>query len=134
MIWTSQIAMGHECDLSVRIFGETGSIEWTHDRPWELRVTRVNQPPQVYTNNREYLHPTAKELCRLPSGHIEGYYEAFGNLYHSFCAHLLARKTGSDPGSFRFPTVEDGVCGIEFVEACLQSNANNNTWVSVGQR
>ena len=134
MIWTSQIAMGHECDLSVRVFGETGSIEWTHARPWELRVTRVNQPPQIYTNNREYLYPAAKELCRLPSGHIEGYYEAFGNLYHSFCTHLLACKTGGDPGSFRFPTVEDGVLGIEFVEACLQSNANNNTWVKVGQR
>lgn len=133
LLWTSQVAMGHETELNVRIFGEKGSIEWSHLRPWELRVTRINQPPQTYTANRDYLYPAAKELCRLPSGHIEGFYEAFGNLYHSFCIHLLARKTGGDPGTFRYPTIDDGVRGIEFVDACLESNAKGNVWVPVGQ-
>ena len=133
MIWTSQIAMGHETELNVRIFGEKGSIEWSHLKPWELRVTRINQPPQIYTTNRDYLYPAAKELCRLPSGHIEGFYEAFGNLYRGFCVHLIARKTGGNPGTFQYPTVEDGVKGIEFVDACLKSNANNNIWVTVGE-
>lgn len=133
MIWTSQIAMGHETELTIRIFGEKGSIEWSHLKPWELRVTRINQPPQTYTTNRDYLYPAAKELCRLPSGHIEGFYEAFGNIYHSFCVNLIAKKTGGDPGTFRYPTVEDGVRGIEFVDACLKSNANNNIWVKVGE-
>ena len=132
MIWTSQIAMGHETELNIRIFGEKGSIEWSHLKPWELRVTRINQPPQIYTTNRDYLYPAAKELCRLPSGHIEGFYEAFGNLYRGFCVNLLARKQGGDPGTFRYPTVEDGVRGIAFVDACLQSNAENNRWVLVG--
>ncbi len=81
--------------------------------------------------NRDYLYPAAKELCRLPSGHIEGFYEAFGNLYRGFCMNLIAKKTGGDPGSFRYPTVEDGVRGIEFVDACLKSNANNNVWVPI---
>ena len=134
MIWTSQIATGHETELNVRIFGEKGSIEWSHLRPWALRVTRVNQPPQTYTNNRDYLYPAAKALCRLPSGHIEGFYEAFGNLYRGFCTNLIAKKTGGDPGTFRYPTVEDGVRGIAFVEACLQSNANHNVWVNVDAR
>ena len=134
MIWTSQVAMGHETELTVRIFGEKGSIEWSHLRPWELRVTRINQPPQIYTTNRDYLYPAAKELCRLPSGHIEGFYEAFGNLYRGFCMNLLAVKTGSDAGSFRYPTVDAGVKGIEFVDACLESNANNNCWVTVGEK
>lgn len=133
MLWTSQIAMGHETDLTIRIFGSKGSIEWSHLKPWELRVTRINQPPQIYTTNRDYLYPAAKELCRLPSGHIEGFYEAFGNLYHGFCVNLIAKKTGGDPGTFRYPTVTDGVKGIEFVDACLKSNANNNTWVNVGE-
>ena len=133
MIWTSQVAMGHETELNVRIFGEKGSIEWSHLKPWELRVTRINQPPQIYTTNRDYLYPAAKELCRLPSGHIEGFYEAFGNLYRGFCMNLIARKTGGDPGSFRYPTVEDGVRGIAFVDACLESNARNNVWVTVGE-
>ena len=90
-----------------------------------------HQPPQVYTTNRDYLYPAAKELCRLPSGHMEGFYEAFGNLYRGFCMNLIAKKTGGDPGSFRYPTVEDGVRGIEFVDACLKSNANNNIWVPI---
>lgn len=131
MIWTSQIAAGHETELTIRIFGEKGSVEWSHLKPWELRVTRLNQPPQTYTTNRDYLYPAARELCRLPSGHIEGFYEAFGNLYHSFCISLLAKKAGQDPGTFRYPTVEDGVRGIAFVDACLASNERNNTWVSV---
>lgn len=131
MIWTSQVAMGYETAVGVRVFGEKGSVEWNHLRPWELRVTRINQPPQVYTANRDYLYPAAKELCRLPSGHIEGFYEAFGNLYRGFCMNLIAKKTGGDPGSFRYPTVEDGVRGIEFVDACLKSNANNNIWVPI---
>ena len=132
MIWTSQVAMGHETELNIRIFGEKGSIEWSHLKPWELRVTRINQPPQIYTANRDYLYPAAKELCRLPSGHIEGFYEAFGNLYRSFCMNLIAHKTGGDPGAFRYPTVEDGLRGIEFVDACLKSNANGNIWTPVG--
>ncbi len=131
MIWTSQVAMGHETEVGVRVFGAKGSVEWNHLRPWELRVTRINQPPQVYTTNRDYLYPAAKELCRLPSGHMEGFYEAFGNLYRGFCMNLIAKKTGGDPGSFRYPTVEDGVRGIEFVDACLKSNANNNIWVPI---
>ncbi|WP_283673241.1 Gfo/Idh/MocA family protein [Butyricicoccus sp. Marseille-Q5471] len=133
LIWTSQVAMGHETELTVRVFGEKGSIEWTHLKPWELRVTRINQPPQIYTNNRDYLYPSAKELCRLPSGHIEGFYEAFGNIYHGYCANLIAKKSGGDAGTLRYPTVEDGVRGIEFVDACLKSNANGNIWVNVGE-
>ena len=134
MIWTSQVAMGHETDVTARIFGEKGSIEWHHLKPWELRVTRINQPPQTYTANRTYLYPAAKDLCRLPSGHPEGFYEAFGNLYRGFCMNLIAKKTGGDPGSYRYPTVEDGVKGIEFVDACLESNAKNNVWVTVGEK
>lgn len=133
MIWTSQVAVGHETEPNIRIFGEKGSLEWHHLRPWELRVTRINQPPQTYTNNRDYLYQPVKDLCRLPSGHIEGFYQAFGNIYHSFCMNLIAKKEGKDAGTWRYPTVEDGVRGIEFVDACLESNANNNVWVAVGE-
>lgn len=131
MIWTSQVAPGYETQILIRIFGDKGAIEWSHLKPWELKVTRVNQPPQTYTANRDYLYPAARNLCRLPSGHIEGYYEAFGNIYHGYCENLLARKTGSDPGTYDYPTVEDGVRGIEFVEACIASDAQNNIWVEV---
>jgi predicted dehydrogenase len=131
MIWTSQVAMGHETEVTIRIFGEKGSIEWSHLAPWELRVTRINEPPQIYTAGRDCLYPAAKELSRLPSGHIEGFYEAFGNLYRGFSVNLLAKKYGGDPGSFRYPTIDDGLWGIRFVDACLASNAKGNIWVDV---
>lgn len=131
LIWTSQIALGHETELTVRIFGEKGSIEWSHLRPWELRVTRINQPPQTYTASRDYLYPEARALCRLPTGHIEGFYEAFGNLYRGFCSHLATAKFGGDPSPFSYPTIQDGIQGLKFVEACLKSNAANNVWIEV---
>ena len=131
MIWTSQIAMGHETELNVRIFGEKGSVEWSHLAPWELRVTKINEPPVIYTANRDYLHPAAKDLCRLPSGHIEGFYEAFGNIYRGFCENLIALKEGRNPGYFTYPTVSDGVMGLRFVDACLKSSRNDNVWVEL---
>ncbi len=131
MIWTSQVAVGYETAVSVRVFGETGSVEWTHLRPWELRVTKINQPPQIYTAGRDCNFAQTNALCRLPSGHIEGFKEAFGNIYRAFCLHLMARKEGLEAPEFLYPTVQDGVRGLQFIEACIKSNANNNIWVNV---
>ena len=72
-----------------------------------------------------------RDLSRLPSGHPEGFFEAFGNIYRGFCSHLLAKKEGRDPGSFGYPTVEDGVRGIKFVDACLKSDREGNVWTKV---
>ncbi|MCI5568580.1 MAG: hypothetical protein MR372_01850, partial [Lachnospiraceae bacterium] len=91
-----------------------------------------NKPPQIYTNSRDYLYPAAKELSRLPSGHWEAHYEAFGNIYRGFCMNLLAKKNGTDPGTFTFPDINDGIRGIEFIDACCESNENNNRWAKVG--
>ena len=131
MLWTSQVAMGHETDVSVRVFGDKGAIEWSHLAPGVLKVARINEPVQYYTAGRDFLYGAAKDLCRLPSGHVEGFYEAFANLYLGFCKNLIALKTNSDPGAYRYPTAEDGVKGVRFVEACIKSNANNNVWVEV---
>ena len=130
--WTSNIAIGHDCSMVLRIYGDKGSIEWSHLRPWELKYTKVNKPPQIYTNSRDYLYPAAKELSRLPSGHWEAHYEAFGNIYRGFCMNLLAKKNGTDPGTFTFPDINDGIRGIEFIDACCESNENNNRWAKVG--
>ena len=131
MIWTSQVAIGHETDLCIRIFGEKGSIEWQHRNPAELRVTKINEPPQIYTATRDYVSQACRDLSRLPSGHPEGFFEAFGNIYRGFCSHLLQQKEGADPGSYRYPTVEDGVRGIKFVDACLKSDREGNIWTKV---
>nr|WP_246208599.1 Gfo/Idh/MocA family oxidoreductase [Anaerotalea alkaliphila] len=131
MLWTSQVAMGHETDVCIRVFGDKGAIEWNHSTPGVLKVARINQPVQHYTAGRDFLYDAARDLCRLPSGHVEGFYEAFANLYLGFCKNLIAKKAGRDPGTYRYPTVEDGVQGVRFVEACIRSNENNNIWVEV---
>ncbi len=130
-IWASQIALGHECDVSVEIYGTKGALEWKHSAAGCLKFTRLNQPTQILTANRECDYPEANRLCRLPSGHPEGYFEAFGNLYRSFCEHLIARKTGKPCESFTYPTVEDGLVGLKFIHACVQSNQNGNIWVAL---
>lgn len=131
MIWASQVAIGHETDISIRIFGDKGSIEWEHKNPSVLKVTKINQPPQIYTPTRDYDSLACCNLSRLPSGHPEGFYESFGNIYRGFCKHLLNLKNGDGPGTYLYPTVSDGVRGIKFVEACLESNNKGNVWIKL---
>lgn len=131
MMWASQVAIGHECSVSARIFGEKGAIEWNHDQPTVLRVTKMNQPTQLYTPERDYLYPEAKALTRLPYGHPEGFYEAFANIYRDFMQHVLERKLGQAESQHFYPNAEDGVRGLLFVDACLESQAKNNIWVSL---
>lgn len=130
-LWASQIAIGYECGIKIRIFGTEGSLEWSHEMPGILKYTKINSPTMTLSANREYMCPESRRLSRLPAGHPEGYYEAFGNIYHSFCEHLLARLEGREPESYTYPTVEDGVHGMKFVKACVKSNAEGNIWVNV---
>lgn len=130
-IWASQTALGHETEIGVEVIGTKGAAAWSHLDPGTLQVTKINQPVQTYTAGREYLYPAAKAMSRLPSGHPEGYYEAFGNLYRGYCTQLLHQKYGQPAGPIRFPTVEDGVRGMKFIHACIKSNAANNSWVKV---
>lgn len=132
-LWASQVSAGHECDVRIRVYGDAGSLEWFHGKSNELRVCRINEPIQTYTANRDFDYPESNEQCRLPAGHSEGFYEAFGNIYRSFCIHLLALKNGGNPGTFRHPTLEDGLAGLRFVEACIKSNELGNIWVHVEQ-
>lgn len=131
MIWTSQVAIGHETDLLIRVFGDKGAIEWQHREPAVLKVTKINEPPRIYTPTRDYDTKGARDLSRLPSGHPEGFFESFGNIYRGYCADLLRKKYGVDVGSFPYPTVSDGVRGLKFVDACLESNRRGNVWVDL---
>lgn len=130
-IWASQIAIGHECDVSVEAYGTKGAIEWNHSAPGLLKFTRLNEPTQILTANRECNCIEANRLCRLPSGHPEGYFEAFGNLYRSFCEHLTAKKAGTLPASYTYPTIEDGIVGLKFIRACVESNQNDSVWTTL---
>ena len=131
MMWASQIAAGFDCGVRIRVFGERGSLEWHHARPMELRYAPLNEPVRILTANKEYCDPACTEQCRLPAGHPEGYYEAFGNIYRAYCLHLLQKRGQVNAGSFRYPTIDDGIAGLRFVAACFQSEQSGNIWVNL---
>ena len=132
-IWASQIAAGYECEINIRVFGTEGSIEWSQSRLGELKYTKVNEPSRILTATRDYLYNESRRLSRLPSGHPEGLYEAFGNIYRSYCEHLLARLENRKAESFTYPTIDDGIQGLRFVDACVKSNARGNIWEDIEQ-
>ena len=130
-IWASNIAIGHECGCKIYVIGTKGALEWTNDEPDILKYTPKALPTQIYSAGRDYFEPESQRLSRVAQGHHEGYFEAFGNLYHSYLKVLEARLENREPENYTFPTVDDGVHGIRFVEACVESNKNGNTWVSL---
>ncbi len=130
-LWASQLAVGNDCGVKIRVYGEKGGLEWSHAKQMELRYSPLAQPTQILIANNAYNDPACTQQCRIPAGHPEGFHEAFGNIYHAYCLHLLAKKYGGDAGTFRYPTIDDGIAGLKFVDACLASDANGNTWVSM---
>ena len=81
--------------------------------------------------NRDYNGEQSLGMSHLPAGHPEGYYEAFGNIYEAFCRDVIARKDGATEKQYIYPDIEDGINGVRFVDACVESNANGNVWVEI---
>jgi predicted dehydrogenase len=132
MYWTSQIAIGHDNSLRVRIYGDGGSIQWFQEEPEKITVIKKDGALTEHHRGYPTIAPEAASYARLPSGHPEGWFEAMANLYGSFIKCLKAKKQGS----FReemidFPTVEEGAEGLRFVEACLRSARGGNVWVEM---
>jgi predicted dehydrogenase len=92
--WCSQVAVGHDNALKIRIFGTKGSIEWEQENPNYLRVAYLGQPVQFFSRGAGYLYPQAVKSARIPTGHPEGYYEAFANIYSVFSDALQKKKAG----------------------------------------
>lgn len=130
--WSSQVAIGHDNDLRVRIFGENGTIEWRQETSEQvLVVNRDGIRTDLHRGDAGIL-PGAAEYGRLPSGHTEGWLESMGNLYRSFCRCLSAKKGGTFvPEMIDYPTVDDGVEGVRFVQACLASSEAGGIWVDM---
>jgi predicted dehydrogenase len=131
MLWASQVAIGYECSISLRVFGDKGALEWCHDNPSRLKYTRVNGPETYLTCARSFLEEGPRAMSRLPYGHPEGFFEAFGNYYRAFCREVLRAKKLTDAPALVHPTIEDGVRGLRFIEACLKSQEQGNIWISV---
>lgn len=127
----SQIATGEENNLAIRIYGEKGSLEWHQETPNELITRWLDKPKMTYTPNGNNLYPEALSASRIPSGHPEGYLEAFANVYKNFAIHVNAKMQGKNIEKPDYPTVSDGVRGVQFIHAAVQSDKNNAAWTPI---
>ncbi len=132
LYWASQIAIGHDNGLRIRIYGSKGSILWFQENPEVITIVREDGTLTELHRGHGSIMPAAKKYERLPSGHTEGLLEAMGNLYVNFTDCLYAVLDGSfTPAMIEYPTIEDGVDGVRFIEACLRSSESGNVWVDM---
>lgn len=127
----SQIATGEENNLSIRVYGEKGSLEWHQEKPNELITRWLDRPKMIFTPNGHDLYPLALAASRIPAGHPEGYLEAFANVYKNFATHLNAVNTETKIETPDYLTVSDGVRGVQFIHAAVKSDVKNTAWVSL---
>ena len=127
----SQIALGEENNLAIKVYGTKGSLEWYQENPNELITRWLEEPKKIYTPNGNGLYPEALEVSRIPAGHPEGYLEAFATIYKNFATHLIAVNNGEAIKKPDYPTVEDGIRGMKFIYAAVESDKNNSSWVKI---
>jgi predicted dehydrogenase len=135
VLHSSQISVGEENNLNIRVYGEKGGLEWHQKEPNTLLVKWLDQPMQVYRAANGYLCPAALAAGRTPPAHPEGYLEAFANIYKNFAnairARLEKRKLAKDDPALDFPKIEDGVRGMAFIEAVVASSKKNAAWTKL---
>ena len=131
----SQISVGEENNLNIRVYGELGGLEWHQREPNTLLLKWLDQPMQVYRTANGYLGDNAKAAGRTPPSHPEGYLEAFANIYKNFANAIRARDAGKKLAkndiANDFPKIEDGVRGMAFIEAVVKSSKKNSAWTTL---
>lgn len=130
ILHSSQISVGEENNLNIRVYGEIGGIEWHQREPNTMLVKWLDQPMQVYRTANGYLGKNAASASRTPPAHPEGYLEAFANIYKNFANHIRAFETGTTPDevALDYPKIEDGIRGMAFIEAVVASSKGNAAW------
>jgi len=123
IIYASQISAGEENGLRIRVYGTKAGLSWCQENPNYLAVLPADRPEQVHKRGNDYLAPIAKHNTRIPSGHPEGFIEAFANIYRNAARVIAARISGGSPGEFDmdFPTVQDGAHGVHFIHKSVES-------------
>lgn len=132
----SQISVGEENNLNIRVYGEKGGLEWHQNEPNTLLVKHLDKPQEIYRTANGYLGAAAAANSRTPASHPEGYLEAFANVYRNFASHIRARLSGveADASTLDYPKIEDGVRGMAFIEAVVASSKHNAAWTKVDAR
>ncbi|MBI1361124.1 MAG: gfo/Idh/MocA family oxidoreductase [Alphaproteobacteria bacterium] len=133
MLWASQVAAGEANGLRLRIFGERAGLEWEQETPETLTITKLGHPAHILRRGGPGLSAAAIAATRLPAGHPEGYLEAFAQIYSDAAELIHAHLEVRAPEGFAAlaPGVEDGVRGVQFIEAAIQSHAHNSAWTEI---
>ena len=131
LYWSSQIAVGYDNALRVRIFGAKGTIQWSQELPNYIEVFKMGQPKESWSRGRDGFYPHAQSYSRIPSGHPEGYFEALANIYKTYINALTKVKAGQTPSEadMDFPSVEMGLDGVKFINKCVESSGKGAVWV-----
>ncbi len=126
---SSQVCYGRENGLKIRIFGTRGALEWDQEHPNDLKVTEEDGAVKIIRTATSAAGEASASLTRTPAGHPEGYLEAFANIYHAFANQVRGKNSSLE---LPFPGIEDGLRGIQFINAALESN-KENCWVDVSE-
>ncbi len=134
ILYASQVSSGDENNLNIRVYGTEGSIEWHQEHPNELIVKWLDKPRETWRRGNSYNGPEAAGVTRLPFGHPEAFIEAFANVYLAAGEAIRDEVQGKfpRPEGYDFPTVDDGVAGMAFIEAAVASSKNNAAWTKPG--
>jgi predicted dehydrogenase len=133
LYWSSQIAVGYDNALKIRIFGSKGTIEWAQELPNFFEIVKLGQPREWWSRGRDGFYPHAQSYSRIPAGHPEGYFEALGNIYKTFIGALVKTKAGKKLGKadMDFPGAEMGIDGVNFINKCVESSDRGAVWVKL---
>ena len=129
-IWASQVAPGNENNLTLRIYGDKGGLFWAQENPNVLIYSPLGETPRKITRGGNGAGAGANAVTRIPGGHPEGYLEAFATLYSEAADAIEAHRSGAQSDAL-YPTIDDGLRGVQFVDACVRSSARNGAWVNV---
>ncbi len=131
ILYASQISAGEENSLSIRVYGEKAGIEWHQMEPNSLEVKWLDKPKQILRTGVGDLYEESQNATRIPAGHPEGYLEAFANIYKNFARSVRSRIEGTEPNplDLDFPTVEDGLRGMQFIYKVIESGKAEKKWI-----
>lgn len=132
MLWASQVAVGNENALRLRVHGTKGGIEWAQENPNVMTFTRFGEPKQILTRGGAGSTAEGQRNTRVPAGHPEGYLEGFATIYAEASSLIRAAQAGTQAeGTVHTPGIEEGLEGMRFIVACIRSSQGDAEWVSM---
>ena len=133
VLMATQVAAGEENNVKIRVYGEKGGLEWQQADANTLTLKWLDEPAQTFRTGGGYLSSFAQHNTRTPSGHPEGYLEAFANIYKNFAEHILALQNQAEPKkeSLDYPGINEGIRGMAFIETVIASGKSSQKWLDL---